>query len=248
MFNSATVPALIVPLTGTTPQMLLAEAISAEMAGADILEWRVDFLLGAHQSPSISNIINEFIPQVLAETTLPILITIRSLAQGGQTKVTPGRYRILLAELLDTLLQLNVPAERIGIDLEFPFPSTAELSARAISLGYSVVVSQHDWQETPDNEVMQLLFEEMLEIPDVVVKLAVTANEDADVDRLFTVSEMIAKSSSRPIIALAMGEQGRRSRFEGWKHGSVATFVVVKHSSAPGQPTIAEFRAHIAQQ
>ena len=235
-------PAVIVPLTGTTPQMIVDEAVAAEAAGADVLEWRIDFMLSSHNQLSLAAAGREVIVPILEATKLPLLLTIRTAEQGGEAKLSRGRYRLLLAELLDVLMQ-NGSCERLGIDLEHWFDGTPELARRASELGASVVISHHDWQETPDSEIMEIIFEDMLELPEVVAKLAVTAHSDEDVARLLDVTERVSQKSGRPVIAIAMGEAGKRSRFEAWKYGSVATFATVGKASAPGQPTVAELVA-----
>ncbi|MBM7824352.1 3-dehydroquinate dehydratase-1 [Arcanobacterium pluranimalium] len=242
IFDESKKPSVIVPLTGTTTQMLIEQACAAEAAGADVIEWRIDFMIGAHQNLSFTSLGREIIEPILENTTVPLLLTIRTMEQGGQVKLSDGRYRILLAEMLDTLNYLQVPAERIGIDLEFRFEGTPALCVRAQKLGYTVVLSHHDWNETPDLEVMYLLFDEMLELKGAVAKLAVTPREESDVDALLATARKVSRERRRPIIALSMGELGKRSRLEGWKFGSIATFAAVGEGSAPGQPSVAELR------
>ncbi|MFY9262711.1 MAG: type I 3-dehydroquinate dehydratase [Actinomycetaceae bacterium] len=238
---------IIVPLMGTTPQVLVEEAIEAEKAGADVVEWRVDFLFGDHPNFSFSSLGREIIPQILKAVSLPLLLTIRTSIQGGEIKLSTGRYRLLLAEMLDTLMQLRVPAERIGVDIEFWYEGAPDLVKRALELGYTPVVSDHNWSETPDSDVLEMMFEEMLEMDDVVAKLAVTAMDESDVDRLLEVTEKVTKKTGRPVIAVSMGPLGTRARIEGWRYGSVATFAAVSRQSAPGQPSIVELRKQLAE-
>lgn len=235
-------PAVIVPLTGTTAQMIIDEAIAAEAGGADILEWRIDFMIGAHKQLSLAPLGREVIRPILEATSIPLLLTIRTAGEGGQAKLSLGRYRLLLAELLDTLVHIDVSPERIGLDLEQWFEGTAALTQRAQKLGFLVVISAHDWQETPHQDVMQLMYEEMLELPHVVAKLSVLAHSDQDAQRLLHVVKKVARSTGRSLIAVAMGAEGRLSRIEGWRYGSVATFATVGHASNIGQPTISELR------
>ncbi|MFC5369249.1 type I 3-dehydroquinate dehydratase [Arcanobacterium bovis] len=246
IFDESKKPSVIVPLTGTTTQMLIEQAEEAQAAGADVIEWRIDFMIGAHHNLSFTSLGREIVEPILACTTVPLLLTIRTMEQGGQVKLSDGRYRILLAEMLDTLNYLQVPAERIGIDLEFRFEGTPALCERAQELGYTVVLSHHDWNETPHPDVMYLVFDEMLELPGAVPKLAVTPNSEDDVDALLCTARKVSREHDRPIIALSMGELGKRSRLEGWKYGSIATFATVGEGSAPGQPSIAELRAALA--
>lgn len=236
-------PSVIVPLTGTTAQMLVEEAKLAEDAGADILEWRSDFMLATHEQLSFAPLGREVVAPIVAATQVPLLLTIRTNGQGGEARLTAGRYRLLLAEMLDTLVHIDVPPERIAIDLEHWFEGTPALAARAQELGCTVVISHHDWFETPDPEIMQIVYEDMLELPGVVAKLAVMPHDDADVQALLDVCARVARSSGRAVMAIAMGNAGRRSRFEGTRYGSVATFATVGAGSAPGQPTVEELLA-----
>ncbi|MCI6573978.1 MAG: type I 3-dehydroquinate dehydratase [Actinomycetaceae bacterium] len=236
-------PSVIVPLTGTTAQMLVEEARAAEAAGADIVEWRSDFMLATHEQLSFAPLGKDVVTPIVAATNIPLLLTIRTSGQGGEAKLRPGRYRLLLAEMLDTLMHIDVPPERIAIDLEHWFEGTPALARRAQEMGLTVVISHHDWSETPDPEIMQIVYEDMLELPGVVAKLAVMAHDDADVQNLLDVCARVARSSRRAIMAISMGEMGKRSRFEGGSYGSVATFGTVGTASAPGQPTVEELLA-----
>ncbi|MCI7551796.1 MAG: type I 3-dehydroquinate dehydratase [Actinomycetaceae bacterium] len=241
-------PAIIAPLVGTTAQMIAEQACAAERAGADIVEWRIDFLLDAHNSLSLASLTREIVQDILSQTSIPILLTVRTAEQGGEARITPGRYRLLIAEVLDALMQVDAPADRIGLDIEYWFDGAQALAERAQEQGFTVVISHHDWIETPDPEVLYIMFTDMFEIPGTIAKLAVTAHSDDDVTSLFAVCDRIASRHKRPIIAIAMGEAGVRSRFDGWKHGSIATFATVGERSAPGQPSIAEVREYLATQ
>ncbi|USR79528.1 type I 3-dehydroquinate dehydratase [Arcanobacterium pinnipediorum] len=234
---------VIVPLLGTTLAMLVEEAQEAQRAGADIIEWRVDMLFGEHPNFSFSQLGSEIIPQLVQATQIPLMLTIRTASQGGAVKVSEGRYRLLLAEMLDTLLQLRVPGDRIVVDIEYWHRAAPDLARRAQELGYTVVISDHNWLSTPEADILRIMYDDMLAIPGVVAKLAVTAHNSDDVDRLLDVTREVTEETQRMVIAVAMSEQGRRSRFEGWNYGSVATFAACSRPSAPGQPHISEILA-----
>ncbi|QOR45806.1 type I 3-dehydroquinate dehydratase [Trueperella pecoris] len=231
-------PAVIVPVTGTTPQVILAQAIECEQAGADVVEFRLDYLLAAHPGMDIDSTGRELLRELFTQLSVPVLITVRTREQGGEVEMTPFRYRVLLATLLDILMQEGFSAERVGIDVEFQLDATPDLVARAVQLGYTPVISHHDWVETPDNEVLYVMIEDMLAVGNAVPKLAVMARSEEDTMRLLQMTKMIADASGRAIVTIAMGNAGIRSRLEGWKYGSVATFATANASTAPGQPTI----------
>lgn len=240
-------PAIIVPLVGTTAEVIVDEAIASQNAGADVLEFRADYLLAKHPDMDFDGLVRDILRELFAKTALPILFTVRSREQGGEVAMTPFRYRVLLATLLDILMQERVPAQRVGIDFEFHSDATPDLARRAAALGYTAVVSHHDWKETPDTEVMYVMLDDMLKIPDAVAKLAVMAQSEEDTRRLLDVTKAVAGQTRRPLITIAMGEAGQRSRFDGWEFGSVATFASAGATTAPGQPTIADLREHLGR-
>lgn len=240
-------PAIIVPLAGTTAEVIIEEAHACEKAGADVLEFRADFLLAKHPEMHLDSTGRDVLRELFAETSLPVLFTVRTRDQGGEVAIAPFRYRILLATVLDIMMQERLPAERVGIDLEFHSEATPDLARRAAGLGYTPVVSHHDWKETPDSEVMYVMLEDMLQIPDAVAKLAVMAQSGEDTQRLLDVTKAVAGQSHRPLLTIAMGEAGQRSRYEGWKYGSVGTFASAGTTTAPGQPTIEDLRTHLGR-
>ncbi|WP_455951675.1 type I 3-dehydroquinate dehydratase [Arcanobacterium haemolyticum] len=242
MIFSRDAQTIIVPVLGTTPAMLVDEVREAQAAGADVIEWRIDMLFGDHPNFSFSTLGSEIIPQLLEATDLPILLTIRTANQGGEIRVSEGRYRLLLAEMLDTLLQLHVPSERIGVDIEYWHRAAPDLAKRAQELGFTVVVSDHNWLSTPDSDILRIMFDDMLAIDGAVAKLVVTPQSDEDVDRLLAVTKAVTSETGRMVISVAMGERGQRARLAGWTYGSVATFAAVSRPSAPGQPHISELR------
>lgn len=240
-------PAIIVPLAGTTAEVIIEEAHAREKAGADVLEFRADFLLANHPEMDFETVGRGVLRELFAKTSTPVLFTVRSREQGGEVSLTPFRYRVLLATVLDIMMQERVPAERVGIDFEFHSDATPDLARRATNLGYTPVVSHHDWIETPDSEVMYLMLEDMLQIQGAVPKLAVMAHSEEDTQRLLDVTKAVAGQFHRPLLTIAMGEAGQRSRLEGWKFGSVATFASAGTTTAPGQPTIAQLRTALGR-
>ncbi|WP_189260402.1 type I 3-dehydroquinate dehydratase [Trueperella pyogenes] len=241
--SNAQRPAIIVPVVGTTPQVVIDEAIACEKAGADVVEFRLDFLLAAHPGLDVAVTGRELLRELFSSLSVPILLTVRTMAQGGEVDLTPFRYRVLLATLLDILMQEEFPAQRVGLDLEFTSDATPDLAARAVELGYTPVISHHEWAETPDCEVMYVMLEDMLAVPSAIPKLAVMASNEDDTTNLLDVTKQVSIDSGRKIITIAMGQAGVRSRLEGWKYGSVATFATAGSATAPGQPAIGDLLA-----
>jgi 3-dehydroquinate dehydratase-1 len=103
-------------------------------------------------------------------------------------------------------------------------------------MGAKIVISHHDFLETPSSEEIQQLLEEMESTKADIVKLAVMPNAKDDVKRLLgeTLSFHI-RYPDRLLITISMGELGKISRTEGERVGSCVTFGAGKNASAPGQ-------------
>lgn len=222
---------IVVPLVGTTKAVVLEE-IADSCDVADIFEWRIDFMIASHPNPSITAIAQDMIPEMLASTDLPFLLTIRTLGEGGTVELSDGRVRLLFAELFDVLMRLQVDPERVAIDCEFTMPQVAEFVRRAKDAGYATMVSHHESADTPDDEVMQLMIEEMREVGADVVKFVVSARQESDRDRLYKVLDEVY-DPAHPLISYAQGVLGVPSRYEALTHGSVATFVPAGHPAKP---------------
>lgn len=238
-------PCVVVPLVGTTEQQIIDEANQAVADGGDVLEWRIDPLLAQHENLSIASLARSVVSGLLSGTSLPILLTIRSTEQGGQVSLTRGRYRLLMAEIMDVLMQLQVDPGRIGLDLEAQLDTTPALISEARDRGYSTVLSAHDPQETPAEEVMILQFEEMVELGADVVKYVVSARTDDDVERLYTVLDVI-RTWDKPFVSYAQSPVGRRSRAGSIRHGASGAYVAAGHPSHPRLITAAQLRDEIA--
>lgn len=68
-----------------------------------------------------------------------------------------------------------------------------------------------------------------------ILKLAVMPREEADVERLRMAGREASVRTGHPVIAIAMGELGKRSRTQAERFGSAVTFGCLGRASAPGQ-------------
>lgn len=64
--SNAQRPAIIVPVVGTTPQVVIDEAIACEKAGADVVEFRLDFLLAAHPGMDVTAVGRELLRELFS--------------------------------------------------------------------------------------------------------------------------------------------------------------------------------------
>lgn len=187
-------------------------AIKAKKLGADLLELRVD-------------LIEEDASQALAELKklgLPVIITNRMKQEGGAWMRSE-------AERIQKLLALLPLAD--AVDIELCAEERDTVVKRAKSAGKTVIISTHDFEKTPEPDVMVGIIDESFEAGADVAKLAVTANSLEDVLRLLEVT----LNSKRAVCTIAMGEIGRHSRVVTPIYGSVMTYGYVDAPTAPGQ-------------
>ena len=105
-----------------------------------------------------------------------------------------------------------------------------------------LILSHHNWRETPDDGALQALFDELGAAPAAVAKAVFTARDATD--SLRVLEQLRRRGPTRSLIALAMGEAGIATRVLATKFGAFGTFATLDDSraSAPGQVTIETLR------
>ena len=123
------------------------------------------------------------------------------------------------------------------IELEKPAKFLKQLQKE----GQYVIASHHDFHETPGQEVMDMLLEEMYQGGADVVKLAVMPNSITDVVHLLMSTAVFhEKYPQVPVITISMGKEGVISRICGESFGSCITFGADQKASAPGQMNVTD--------
>lgn len=220
-------------LTSATPGDLASEAGRVVAAGADLAEWRADYLLAAHPDHPLDELPGRLRPHL---GDLPLLATVRSDVEGGQVRLTDAQYAAHTAALLRA-------GDVDAIDLELARgPVLAELAAQAVDAGVRVVVSQHHVSDTPPAARIVEQLGRMAQAGADIVKIAVTARSPQDVLELLTATTRASAELPVPVVTMAMGPAGLVSRLCGEVFGSAVTFGAVDRASAPGQIDIGRLR------
>jgi 3-dehydroquinate dehydratase-1 len=232
-------PAIIVPLVGSTRKEVLDEAVAVAAKKPDLLEWRIDFFQAIGDVPAVIDTARAI---RRAADGIPVLLTRRHAAEGGQPltideKAVVAMYRAVCeagcVELIDYELS-NRPE-----DVE---------TLRAVSKanGIGMVLSYHDFRMTPDAAVLDSKFVAAGELGADVAKVAVMPAGERDVLELLAATSRARQAMEIPLISMSMGRMGSLSRIMGWVYGSAATFAVGRSGSAPGQVAIEDLRAALA--
>jgi 3-dehydroquinate dehydratase type I len=189
--------------------------------GADLLEWRLD----VSRDPAVET--------VLPQSPLPVIATVRSVEQGGHFSGTRQEQ-----------LRLLIRAATSGssyVDWEFrpgePLPD--ELSG----MRERVILSYHDFEQTPAGRQLEALFDQMAASTTGVVKVVTLAQRKEDNISLLN---LIGRGRNRGIevVAFCLGPLGRISRLACLLMGGAFTYAALESGAeaAPGQLTLAKMR------
>lgn len=222
------IPKICVPMTGSTKERLLEEAVEARTSGADLVEWRIDWyddVFDYEQLKSTANLIKQIIGD------MPMLMTFRTTEEGGQKAVSNEKYE----ELIKVICEHNI-ADMVDVEAFKEEEMVKRLIAIAKETEVITVGSNHDFDKTPSKaEIVQRLCY-MQNIGFNITKIAVMPQKERDVltllDATLTMKECYA---DRPFITMSMTKMGAVSRMAGECFGSCLTFGTAGASSAPGQ-------------
>lgn len=257
--------AVAVATTGADAAACLAQTRAAAAAGADVVELRADLLadpdpLGAAgrlKGPSrlegpgrcggsgrIGDVVGLAAGVVDAAGGAPVLLTVRTAAEGGGAGLDDDAYSGLLRRLIAGLADLEAARRPAALDVEQARGGTAELVVRAHGVGLDAVVSHHDLRATPADEAMLARLRAMADAGADVAKLAVVPRGPRDVARLLGVTARASEELDVAVATMSMGPLGAVSRLSGAVFGSALTFATAGGApSAPGQLPIDRVRA-----
>ena len=261
-------PAVAVSLTGPSLAQARTQARSAVVAGADVLELRVDLLeeTGALAAPDPLDAATAA-AQVLeclrglgeaiaadgadAVAGAPVLLTCRTAAEGGRAQLDDASYGALLRSVLDGLADWTPERRPAAIDVEVQRGCLPQVCEQAHGLGIDVVASFHDFEATPADEVLEEVLARMAREGADLAKIAVWPTGADDVARLLGVCARATAGAGTglgvPVATMSMGALGAVSRVAP-AFGSALTFAVVpdeqgqSRASAPGQLPLQDVR------
>ena len=232
-------PLIAVPVMGETVNDVLVMLEQANESQTDVIEWRVDYLTdpGELQASQMQTI--------AFNADKPLIVTWRTTAEGGQEDFDSIAYHwVYQLAIASRVAAVDVEVsllEEVGDVVEVSLlEEVGDVVEDAQSQGITVIGSRHYFNATPADLDAEL--QSMVATPVDVVKLAVMPNDSGDVQRLLDATKVA--NQAKPLITMAMGELGQRSRFEGYQYGSQLTFASLGESSAPGQPSVTQLKAH----
>ena len=220
-------PLICVPVMASTKESIIEETKQLVADNIDVVEWRVDAFEGIQSLNAIREVLSE-LKNIVKDTVL--IFTFRSKEQGGLVS--------LPYEKIYDLHQVAAESKIVDlIDVEYFQSENIDKEIRTLQkMGAKIVTSHHDFYETPSEEVLFMLLEQMKHSHADIIKLAVMPNSTEDVLRLLEeTSHFHKRYPNQPLITMSMGKMGCISRISGEVFGSCVTFGAGRQASAPGQ-------------
>lgn len=229
------IPKICVPIVGGTRAEIVGAAQEIAAVGADVVEWRADWYDECGQFPAVDETLR-LLRDILGET--PVLFTLRTAKEGGKRSITPEEYVKLNQDVIKSGYIDMVDAELFTGDKYVQL-----IIETAHDCGVKVVVSNHEFHQTPNKEEIIKRLIKMQELGADIPKIAVMPQNKKDVLTLLAATEeMAGEHAHGPIITMSMTGTGVISRLCGEVFGSSLTFGAVGKGSAPGQLGVKELR------
>src|SRR5699024_10354167 len=177
------IPHICTPLTGKTAVELLEQLENILVKKPDMIEWRADFFELLHDFEDVV----DFIEQVKDKTAIPLLFTIRSIHEGGEVITLTEADKVALishvcAQTAFEFVDYETSNERKYVE---------QIREAAHKNEKELILSYHNFTETPDNDELLERAQLAEEIGANVVKLAVMPKSKEDVFRLLDVTRTL---------------------------------------------------------
>ncbi len=206
------------------PGLAAALATARRSKGrADLVEIRLDLL----DHPAVQ----PFVEGVEA----PLLFTNRPSWEGGSWHGSEEERLALLVEAIES------GAAYVDIELLAPAESRRQILAAAALAETKVIVSWHNFSDTPGDAVLADIFRRQLQSGADIGKMVTMAHDHTDCLRVLGL-QLLAAQERFPLAAFCMGQAGKISRAATLELGGVLTYAAADRQSctAPGQLTLAE--------
>ena len=201
------------------PDQVLETMTRAKDMGANLLEWRLDVT----REPEVES--------VLSQAPLPVIATVRSLDHGGHFDGSKE-------EQLRLLLRAAAGGSSY---VDWEFRREEDLPDELASMRERVILSYHNFQQTPPENILKSLFNEMAAIRAGTVKVVTLAQEMEDNISLLNLIGQ-GRKQGLEVVAFCLGSLGRISRVACLLVGGAFTYAALERGAeaAPGQFTLAE--------
>lgn len=221
-------PKVCVPVVEDNDEDIIGRLKELDQLDIDLIELRIDFYKDIENDDKIYQLFKQ-IKQL--DMKKPVLLTYRSLKEGGQIELDGQQYL--------SLYQNAIKSDSFDIyDVELSAGTNMIIDLKTMihEAGKYVLMSSHNFKRTPEQESLMQKFKVMDSFDADILKVAVMPEDLQDVINLleFTVHAN-EEYPNKPIVTMSMSSLGLISRMIGEQFGSAITFGCVGKTSAPGQ-------------
>lgn len=223
--------AIAVTITGTSLSDIIQRLNEVNDYSVDLIEWRLDPGLASNFIPTQIEM-----NQIVQATNLPIIMTYRTMEEGGAFPFDVNLYQ--------KLYQDGVSAGIKYLDVEYRHWYVVSKMSKAWRLQTQIILSYHNFSCIPPN--LGSIISKMTQIEIDAIKVAVLSHSELET---MTFLKQLRHCNDKPLIGIAMGKFGQISRIMGFKYGSRVTYTTLpsqKHL-APGQVGLIELITKIKQ-
>lgn len=221
-------PKICIPIVGKTEEVIYSEAEQLKVLPVDLVEWRVDYFEEPRDIEKILHVLSG-LKYILGD--IPLIFTIRTKVEGGETAYYPEVYKAIIRAVIQTGL-----VELVDVELSKGDEVMREIVKEAQREDCYVIASSHDFEKTPSKEEIIARLMHMQNLGADILKMAVMPQNGKDVITLLDATrEMVEEIATKPVVTMSMSKVGCLSRISGEVFGSAITFGVGEHASAPGQ-------------
>ena len=208
-------PKVCVPIVESHDEAILNKLKEFNELEVDMIELRIDFYENIHQEDALRNL---FLNIAALQIQKPVILTIRTAAEGGEVEIEANEFDIYDVELA------------LGTNMAI------ELRTLIHDAGKYMLMSSHNFDRTPEVDSLMQKFRSMDSLEADIMKVAVMPEDYQDLLNLlsFTVQAK-HEYAQKPIVTMSMSSIGLTSRLVGEQFGSAITFASVGKASAPGQ-------------
>ena len=161
-----------------------------------------------------------------------ILVTYRTSSQGGKGNIEETTY-IDIIRLLIEYAQFEL------LDIEWSgainTDQYAQLITDAQEKNLNVVLSHHNFEETPSLEEIKFIYYKMQKLAPQYLKLAVMPNNKEDVLHLLEAMSVTSDNTPYKVIGISMSHLGLVSRVAQGVFGGSISYGCLGEPQAPGQ-------------
>lgn len=218
-------PKICIPLTSCNLESLKEELNLLRNHNYDVVEWRIDFFE--------EDILYGLRTVYNACSDKPILVTCRTVDEGGNANITIDEYVALYKKIIDSHF-----CDFIDVQVMLPAHKIKQLIQYAQKCGIYVIGSYHNFNSTPSYDSLMEKMQYMQQLDVDICKFAMMPTNSEDVLTVLQFTNNASHAFETPLITMSMSKLGMISRMCGEVFGSCMTFAASKNTSAPGQISV----------